>query len=310
MKALTKQQKRAVLITVVPLLLQSCASLPPSASGSATVTPPAKESATATPTTSAAKAPTIDGNYYLDDGPPTEDKTAYATTPDAVVRAEKILARHNQPYVVLGKRYVPFTQLQPYHRRGIASWYGKRYHGRKTASGEPYNMHAMTAAHPILPIPSYVRVTRIATGENVVVRINDRGPFLQGREIDLSYAAATRLDIVNAGTGEVMVELLIPEQTPTAAGDVGGRVETVEALSPDVYVQLAAYQSVSAAEQFLQKLQQQLPSALAQRLAVYEKTPGLYALQVGPYKDHAAAVQIDEQLCQQHGHCGFLTKRY
>src|SRR5688500_17513552 len=102
------------------------------------------------------------------------------------------------------------TVLEPYRERGIASWYGRRYHGQKTASGEVYDMYGMTAAHPVLPIPSYVRVTNIGNGKSVVVRINDRGPFLSDRLIDLSYTAAYKLDVLGGGSAFVEVETLLP----------------------------------------------------------------------------------------------------
>jgi rare lipoprotein A len=102
------------------------------------------------------------------------------------------------------------TSRAPYRAVGIASWYGRRYHGQKTASGEIYDMFAMTAAHPILPIPSYARVTAARSGRSVVVRINDRGPFVNDRLIDLSYVAAHRLGLIETGTGEVQVEVILP----------------------------------------------------------------------------------------------------
>jgi rare lipoprotein A len=100
--------------------------------------------------------------------------------------------------------------VRPFHQRGVASWYGKKFHGQKTASGETYDMYAMTAAHPILPIPSYARVKSVRTGKEVIVRINDRGPFHSGRVIDLSYAAAYRLGLIGAGSGEVEIEAIVP----------------------------------------------------------------------------------------------------
>jgi rare lipoprotein A len=102
------------------------------------------------------------------------------------------------------------TTRAPYRAVGVASWYGRRYHGQKTASGEPYDMFAMTAAHPILPIPSYARVTALRSRRSVVVRINDRGPFVDDRLIDLSYVAAHRIGLIEFGTGEVEVELILP----------------------------------------------------------------------------------------------------
>lgn len=153
------------------------------------------------------------GGYYLDDGPPDATPAQLASIPDAQPRLEPIRAANARPYTALGRRFVPMTALQPYAATGIASWYGKRYHGRPTASGEPYDMFAMSAAHPLLPIPSYARVTHLHTRRSVVVRINDRGPFLAGRLIDLSYAAAWKLGIVADGQGQVRVETILPGDT-------------------------------------------------------------------------------------------------
>src|SRR5262245_8916483 len=147
------------------------------------------------------------GGYYKDDGP--GDKVP-ANVPDAVPRVEPLHKFANRPYVAMGKEYVPMTSVQPFRQRGMASWYGKRYHGNKTSSGEIYDMYAMSGAHPTLPIPSYARVTNVASGKSVVVRINDRGPFHSARIIDLSYAAAHKLGIVGAGAAQVEVESIVP----------------------------------------------------------------------------------------------------
>ena len=138
--------------------------------------------------------------------------------PDAVPRTEPLHRFANRPYAVLGREYVPATSLRPYRERGIASWYGRKFHGQKTSIGEIYDMYAMTAAHPTLPLPSYARVTSVATGKSVVVRVNDRGPFLHGRVIDLSYAAAHRLGIAQKGSGEVEVEAILPGATTLRRG--------------------------------------------------------------------------------------------
>ena len=159
---------------------------------------------------------TADGKYYLDDGPPEGVTVAFADIPDAVPRAETINPIHNRPYTALGLNFTPDTELRPYSAQGKASWYGKRYHGRKTSTGEVYDMYQMTAAHPTLVIPSYVRVTRVDTGKSVVVRVNDRGPFLGGRIIDLSYAAAGRLGYIKDGTAEVLVESILPQEAAAA----------------------------------------------------------------------------------------------
>lgn len=151
------------------------------------------------------------GGYYLDDGPGANPPPNLDAVPDAVPRLEPLRAAANRPYTVLGTEYVPATTLKPYHEVGIASWYGRRYNGQRTSIGEIYDMYAMTAAHPTLPLPSYARVTNIATGKSVVVRVNDRGPFLRGRIIDLSYAAAYKLGIAKNGSGEVAVDAILPD---------------------------------------------------------------------------------------------------
>ena len=152
------------------------------------------------------------GGYYLDDGPGDNPPPDIDRIPDATPRLEPLKPATLRPYVANGKHFTPLTSLQPYHARGVATWYGRRYHGKATSSGEIYDMYAMTAAHPILPIPSYVRVTNVLNGRSVVVRVNDRGPFIDNREIDLSYAAAYKLGIVVYGSGMVEVESIIPGQ--------------------------------------------------------------------------------------------------
>ena len=158
----------------------------------------------------AACSSTNKGGYYKDDGPGSRSPSSLASIPDARPRVEPLHKFANKPYEVFGRKYVPLASLQPYKQRGVASWYGKRFHGQKTASGETYDMYAMTAAHPILPIPSYARVTSVKTGRQVIVRINDRGPFHGGRAIDLSYAAASRLGFIESGSGEVVIQSIRP----------------------------------------------------------------------------------------------------
>ena len=150
------------------------------------------------------------GGYYKDDGPGASTPGSLDRIADAKPRYEPLSRTANRPYEVFGKKYVPLQAVQPYHQRGVASWYGKRFHGQKTSSGETYDMYAMSAAHPILPIPSYARITSVRTGKQVVVRINDRGPFHSGRVIDLSYAAAHRLGLIGSGSGEVEIDAIVP----------------------------------------------------------------------------------------------------
>jgi rare lipoprotein A len=163
------------------------------------------------------------GGYYRDDGPGGRPPADLDRVADAKPRAEPLHPGANNPYAALGKKYAPYRSLKPHRERGIASWYGRRFHGKPTASGERYDMYAMTAAHTILPIPSYARVTHLGNGRSVIVRINDRGPFRNDRIIDLSYAAAHRLGVVQAGSARVEVEALLPGKTSAAGGPESSR---------------------------------------------------------------------------------------
>jgi len=159
------------------------------------------------------------GGYYLDDGPGANPPPDIASIADAVPRPESPLPRANKPYSAFGVDYVPDLSGRPYLARGIASWYGRRFHGMRTSSGERYDMYAMTAAHPTLPIPSYARVTNQRNGRSVIVRINDRGPFLRSRIIDLSYAAAAKLGYINRGSTPVEVESVVALPPSTTASN-------------------------------------------------------------------------------------------
>ena len=163
------------------------------------------------------RSPVRGGGYYKDDGPGDDIPDNLDAIPDAEPRDEPLHRFANRPYHVMGQSFVPATELRPFRQRGHGSWYGRRFHGNPTSSGEPYDMYAMTAAHPTLPIPSYARVTNLANGRSVVVRVNDRGPFLRGRVIDLSYAAAHKLGYVNGGSAEVEVEQILPGEAPLVA---------------------------------------------------------------------------------------------
>jgi rare lipoprotein A len=158
------------------------------------------------------------GGYYRGDGPGGPPPANLDKIADATPRAEPLNHGANAPYTALGRKYVPYTALTAYRARGVATWYGRKFHGKKTASGERYDMYAMTAAHTTLPIPSYARVTNLASGKSVVVRINDRGPFHAERIIDLSYAAAYKLGYVTAGSAKVEVEAILPGKRAAALG--------------------------------------------------------------------------------------------
>lgn len=178
------------------------------------------------------------GGYYSGDGPhPASGGIDPSTIPDAIPRNEPVRESSSRPYTVFGRKYYPLKSARGYSARGTASWYGRKFHGQRTASGEVYDMHAMTAAHTTLPLPSYVRVTNSANGRSVIVRVNDRGPFLHNRVIDLSYVAAAKLGMLENGTAEVEVVAVFPGDTVSpvviqGTNDGAGATQSEE-LPPD-----------------------------------------------------------------------------
>ena len=249
------------------------------------------------------------GGYYKDDGPHERVPDNLASSPDAQPRIEPLSRFANRPYEVFGKRYVPLASVQPFRQRGLASWYGKRFHGQKTSSGERYDMYAMSAAHPTLPIPSYARVTRVATGRSVVVRINDRGPFHAGRIIDLSYAAAFRLGIIGVGSGEVELEAIVPGKSESAQGEPAEPVQNVATVQPvataPVEVQALPAQAAPAPGIFLQVgafASRDNAQSLRAKLASLEDPSELvldgelWRLLLGPYRTQEEARSAAERL--------------
>jgi rare lipoprotein A len=152
--------------------------------------------------------------------------------PDAVPQQEPLHAFANRPYTIYGQTYTPLINSAGFVERGFASWSGTGFEGKTTASGDPYELYAMTAAHPTLPIPSYARVTNLETGKSVIVRINDRGPFIDNRIINLSYVAARKLDIVGVGTVEVEVESVLPDAVDPPRPDRRLRVAPLFTIKP------------------------------------------------------------------------------
>jgi len=233
------------------------------------------------------------GGYYLDDGPGDNPPENLDAIPDAVPKYEPLREINMRPYEALGKSFKPMTSLQPYKKSGTASWYGRRYHGNPTASGEPYDMYQMTAAHPTLPLPSYARVTNTLNGKSVIVRINDRGPFLSDRLIDLSYTAAHKLDIIEDGSGEVIVESIIPKDynhKQIASIPAKRRAETDNSSKvSETYLQLGAFGTVNNARNYLAHIQQRLPS-LGESIGIRKKD-GLFKIHAGPFTNLAMAQQ-------------------
>jgi len=239
--------------------------------------------------------------YYKDDGPGESPPTNLDSIPDAQPRPEALHRSANRPYTVFGRDYVPATSLRPYKESGVASWYGRKFHGEKTSTGETYDMYAMTAAHPTLPLPSYARVTNVATGKSVVVRVNDRGPFLHDRVIDLSYAAAYRIGIAQKGSGLVEVEAIIPGETVIVATTPLPPVESAPVAAPPpgqpladagtpvpvapsdggFAVQLGAFSNYANAQNFVSHLANQLAPLGVE--AKVRQLGGLFRVFVGPY---------------------------
>lgn len=237
------------------------------------------------------------GGYYKDDGPDGPPPVDLDTIPDAQPRLEPLNPHANEPYVVFGRRYVPEKAVSPYKRQGTASWYGRKFQGQRTWSGEIYNMYAMTAAHPTLPIPSYARVTNLQNGRSVVVRINDRGPFSSGRMMDLSFAAAYRLGFANSGIAAVEVQSIVPA-APTqpartaAAAESGGIPLTTE--SAGIYLQLGAFSARANAESFRDNIRKRL-TWLTQPILILERGK-LFRLHLGPYASRSVANSIAEKI--------------
>lgn len=252
------------VVAGVMIVMGGCSSTPPAPAKKSPAPPPAAKS----------------GGYYLDDGPEAVPPPNLDAVADAVPRPEPLHRFANRAYSALGETYIPDTSLAPYQQEGMASWYGKRFHGRKTASGERYDMYAMTAAHRTLPIPSYVRVTSLATGKSVVVRINDRGPFSKNRLIDLSYTAAHKLDYLLAGSTRVRVERLDPAQY-----DVGG-----VPLSKGIYLQLGAFSNSENAHKLREQVQSKIEAPIPPVHVVL--TDKLHRVTLGPYANEADA-EID-----------------
>jgi rare lipoprotein A len=207
--------------------------------------------------------------------PPAAPPAARDAVPDAVPRPEPRSAHGNPPfYNVLGQRYYVLASADGYLERGVASWYGPTFHGGNTSNGEPYDMYGMTAAHKTLPLPCYARVTNLRNGRSVVVRINDRGPFVANRLIDLSYSAAAKLDMIRDGTSLVEVRAL----TPTVP-DVLTR--TAAQPPPALYVQAGAFADQHNAQRLVARLQ----AAGLERAFValpLENGAHLYRVRLGP----------------------------
>jgi rare lipoprotein A len=263
------------------------------------------------------------GGYYLDDGPGDNPPANIEAIPDAIPRVEPLMARANRPYMALGSSYTPMTEYRPYKQKGIASWYGRRYHGQKTSAGEVYDMYGMTGAHTILPIPSYARVTNPENQKSVIVRINDRGPFHNDRLIDLSYAASYKLGLAGKGSGLVEVEAIdaknyntaktTPKPTPieqasveikplqTTQDPVAQNVNSAPvnnhlAAETGLFVQVGAFKSEQNANGLSKKILDQRLIENAPVNSWYNE--GIYRVRIGPYANRSDAEMAAAKLKQ------------
>jgi len=258
------------------------------------------------------------GGYFEDDGPETGPPADVANVPDAVPKTEPRSVTGNKSYAVYGVTYSPLTDSRDYRERGIASWYGKKFHSKRTSSGEPYDMYAMTAAHKTLPLPSYARVRNLQNGRSVVVRVNDRGPFLHNRLIDLSYAAAARLGILGTGTGVVEVEAVSPEEpetqvaqvktyplqviAPAAAAEELPKSQAA-AASPKLYLQVGAFTQWDNAANLRNRLEREAlrPISIQSSQAANGNGPDatrVYRVRVGPLTNVEEGDRLTERAAQ------------
>jgi rare lipoprotein A len=322
---LQNQIAHGLTVLIPVLILVGCSSTPiapNSNNGHKSTAPSGSKSASNAPALPPAGSGR--GGYYQDDGPGEKPPENLQATPDAEPKVEPYSSKGNRPYVVFGKTYTPLTDNKPFKQHGIGSWYGKKFHGQKTSSGELYDMYKMTAAHPTLPIPSYARVTNLANGQQVIVRVNDRGPFHAGRIIDLSYTAALKLGYLSTGSSQLEVERLLPddiarlnkEKQENPRAPVPAEPASAMAALPTPTTPIAATASQTAVEAMLREDANPLPSTSIQPEVAIAKpatisvsntiaapnqqgAAGNYYIQLGAYSQAERAEAMRAQLQQQ-----------
>jgi rare lipoprotein A len=328
---------RAIAPAAACFLLAACGSTGKRAETQPPSPPEVRPPVASRPATSPSAPPASPrrGAYYQDDGPGDNPPPNLDAIPDAVpVDLPPLKSAANRPYVVFGKTYTPLAGNADLRQRGVGSWYGRKFHGQKTSSGEPYDMYAMTAAHPTLPLPSYLRVTNTANGRTVVVKVNDRGPFHSERIIDLSYTAAYRLGYAAQGSAPLEIERVRggysvaragtpvvaaapaaelakapaaavasqpaapavpkPEPAPVAAAPAETAVLATSTQPDGMYLQLGAFGAREGAEEFRIKAYQQLPW-LNETMFIVARDR-LHRVQLGPFADRAAAQAVADRI--------------
>jgi rare lipoprotein A len=236
------------------------------------------------------------GAYYLDDGPEEVIPENLSSIPNAIPKKEPLNKFSNRPYKVFGKTYYPMTSLKPYTATGYATWYGKKYHGNKTSIGEVYDMYKMTAAHKTLPLPCYVKVTNLKNDKTVIVRVNDRGPFVKDRIIDLSYAAANRLEIIEKGSELVKVELI----------DLDKKVK-VSKINKQIYIQAGLFSDEKNANNLINKIKK-LGTVKNENIKKI-KNEDQFQVLIGPFKNNQKAEIKKDELSDNFFINGFIVKR-
>ncbi|MGP1716677.1 MAG: septal ring lytic transglycosylase RlpA family protein [Methylophilus sp.] len=306
---------------------QTTPSQPPASKTTPTERPAAKPQATA-PSTPTIMGPRI---INIDPKPEFEGNATDGIDPNTPLettvtpRLDPIVKSTTKPYIVNGETISPMTTIAtPFTQTGHASWYGKKFHGRKTASGEVYDMFKLSAAHKTLPLPSYARVTNLSNRKSVIVRVNDRGPFGRPRIIDLSYAAAKQLDIIQHGSSQVEITLIdttlaAPATPPAASETVQMTRQIVQSVSSDtpapasipttstmpatgpeangIYIQVGAFGQEENADRLQKRISNSIPKTQTLLNKVYNGK--LFQVVLGPYPDHALAAQAASQMRDQ-----------
>jgi rare lipoprotein A len=236
------------------------------------------------------------GAYYLDDGPDENPPDNLDKIPDAQPKYEPLSKWASRPYVAFDKKYTPMTKIIPFEEEGYASWYGKRYHGKKTSIGETYDMYQMTGAHKTLPLPCYIKVTNLKNKRSVIIRVNDRGPFIDERIIDLSYAAAHRLRIIETGSELVRIEMVNPSLTSKNIKEADN-VTSANSSIKYFYIQAGAFSSEDNASYLINRLSKiQFRNSL--NIKKLSKN-SLHLVTIGPYDSKKNAEQALKDISQK-----------
>jgi len=268
--------KKNIFILIITLSLFGCQSIEPIFKGESEV----KES----------------GAYYLDDGPDENPPEHLDNIPNAKPKYEALSKWASRPYVAFDKKYTPMTKIIPFKEEGYASWYGKRYHGKKTSIGETYDMYQMTGAHKTLPLPCYIKVTNLKNKRTVIIRVNDRGPFVDERIVDLSYAAAHRLGIIEKGSELVRIEMINPSLANKNIKEADN-IPSAKSSIKYFYIQAGAFSNEDNASYLINRLSKiQFRNSLNIKKLSKDS---LHLVTIGPYDSKKIAEQALKDISQK-----------